>query len=130
MPRFIDSCSGPPRTRAAGKHWISRLTLAQLAPASIVGRPLESLRHRRVGSSPVSWRSSNDLAKISVEGWLVSKPCFQCDLKQRFVGVQQQRLRGLNSPVKQVVTNGNSKGLLEGPHEAAWRELAFCRQIS
>src|SRR5277367_6956462 len=121
MPHFIDSCSGPPRTRASGKHRISRLTLAQLSHASIVGRSLESLRHRRIGSSPVSWRSSNDLAKTSVEGWLVSKPCFQCDPKQRLVGVQQQRLRGLNSPVQQVATNGNSKGLLKGPHEAAWR---------
>ena len=35
----------------------------------------------------------------NVEGWLVSEPCFQCDPKQRFVGVQQQRLRGLNPPV-------------------------------
>src|SRR5277367_4287337 len=121
MPRFIYFCPGQPRTRAAGKQRISRLTLAQLALASIVGRPPESLRHRRIGSSPVSWRSSNDLAKTPVEGWLVSEPCFQCDLEQRLVGVPQQRLCGLNSPVQQVATDGNSEGLLESPHEVAWR---------
>src|SRR5271154_5786371 len=120
MPRFIDFCPGQPRTRAAGKQRIYRYACTT-CPASIVGRPLEPLRRRRIGSSPVSWRSSNDLAKTPVEGWLVSKTCFQCDPKQRLVGVHQQRLRGLNPPMQQVATNWNSKGLLEGPHEATWR---------
>src|ERR1700677_5365015 len=89
----------------------SRGVLALLYPSA---RHLNAFRHWRISSSPVSRRSAHDLAKTPVEGWLVSEPCFQCDLKQRLVAVQQQRLRGLNSPVQQVATNGNSKGLLEG----------------
>jgi hypothetical protein len=100
--------------------------LAQLAPASIVGRPIESLRHRRIGSSPVPRRSSADLAKTSGEGWLVSETRFQRNFEQRPVGVQQQRLGGSNSSVQQVASNRNAEGSLESTHEAARRQSAFC----
>jgi hypothetical protein len=87
---------------------------------SIFDRQFERFRHRRVCSSPLTGRSSDDLTEASIERWLICETYFQCNLKQRPIGVQQQRLRGLNSSMEQVSTNRNSEGLLEGAHKATW----------
>src|SRR5580658_1814025 len=84
-------------------------------------RHVKAFRHWRIGSSPLSGRRSHDLAEASVEGRLISESCVQRNLEQRLIGVEQQRLRSLNSPVQQVATNRNSKGPFEGAHKTAWR---------
>src|ERR1700686_2922553 len=112
-----------PRFGVSGRlNWREPREECQVAVSvSILGGWVERFRHRRVCSSPLPGRSSDNLTEASIEGWLISEPYFQCNLKQRLIGVQQRRLRGLNSFMKQVATNRNSKGLLEGAHKATWR---------
>ena len=99
----------------------SRLEPAARSPGVGHRSPLPHLRHRRVRSSPVPWRSPDHLTEASIEGWLIREPYFQCNREQRLRGVQQHRLGGLNSSMKQVATNRDSKGFLECAHKTTWR---------